>query len=770
MFGFLRRKSAELTPKEAKQVEELVSYAEAWAEGGAERAIATALDDALKTHQKNMASVEHFNYLANDDGGNYFAQEFNIQATSVRLKGLYSREPWVYATASLIARALSTVPFKVRHKASGEFIENHPIAAKMKLGSSMQSGKAVETVNNLDFILGGNGFRVFDSTYQKCVHVPLDNVELKIAPDYTHVEGLHIFNPMNAGGVKRFVPMSQVVHTSFPNPYNPFWGMSIFTAASRPLLLDRVKNEFEFAFYLRGGTSQGIVETTEDINKTRMKRLLRGFEQTYTGKRDWWRQIFLPKGSSFKPTGFTFEQLAVLGVPPSKVGIVQDVNRSTSDNQDKDFWTNTVVPLADMVADCWNNSHYVRVVFGDAVEVVPDLSEIEALQGSLKTKGEQATSIKDFFTIDEIRERVFGEGPLPLGRGDRFVAEVRPAASDPFAALGLSAPEPAQGTDPLALPAGEAESGKLGLLEGLKAQATGNQERIERTLSREYLGGYARAMDLFYGVVEAALRKEQDVKQVITLALPELQEHYISEVEKALHKALERGFSFANANAKDFSTAFSIAKGTAKTSDFVARKTKTGSVLLSRLKSRFDDVDQQAIDVLRSRTASGQHEVLALRAIENFVGMTETRTGEILTIIADMLQGGTTTEKIAEEIRKVHSERYGDQSHTIARTEVLTAVSQGMKWNHDVLHDVFSEVEKQWFHVGDVGRNPHARAHHAEYEAEGPQPYGYKWGSILEFPRDPNGGASECVNCRCTMVSVIPDGATSNAEIILETE
>jgi hypothetical protein len=83
-----------------------------------------------------------------------------------------------------------------------------------------------------------------------------------------------------------------------------------------------------------------------------MKRLMNTFEQVFTGKRNWWRQIFLPKGAKWVSSGLTMSEmqhleglrenrlsiLAALGIPPSKVGLVQDVNRSTSDNQDKDFW------------------------------------------------------------------------------------------------------------------------------------------------------------------------------------------------------------------------------------------------------------------------------------------------------------------------------------------------------------------------------------------------------------------------------------------------
>jgi hypothetical protein len=185
-------------------------------------------------------------------------------------------------------------------------------------------------------------------------------------------------------------------------------------------------------------------------------------------------------------------------------------------------------------------------------------------------------------------------------------------------------------------------------------------------------------------------------------------------------------------------------------------------------KLRFSDVDKQAIDSLRDEQADGQRTILSDRSLKKFKDYDETTSHRILDIIADGLEEGTTFEKLAETIQNTYSENYKNQAYTIARTEVLTATSQGIKWNHDVLGQVFTKVEKQWYHVGDAGVNPDAREHHAGFEQEGKKPSGYMYGGVLEYPRDPGAPADETINCRCSLVSTIPDDATSNAEAILE--
>jgi len=183
---------------------------------------------------------------------------------------------------------------------------------------------------------------------------------------------------------------------------------------------------------------------------------------------------------------------------------------------------------------------------------------------------------------------------------------------------------------------------------------------------------------------------------------------------------------------------------------------------------RFSTTDQQAVDALRDVQSDGQRTVLLERSINNFVGFNDTDSKRIVEIVAGRADKGETNEQIAAVIRTLYGETYKDQAFTIARTETLSAVSQGIKWNDDVLGEIFSETQKQWFHVGDVGRNPDARENHQGYEDEGNVAKDHVWGGMLQYPRDPNAPAGETINCRCSMVTVIPDDATSNADSILD--
>jgi len=405
---------------------------------------------------KKTFDYSQFQMGSESEEGNYFGSEFDIRATVARLKALYVREPWVYATASLIARTLGTVPFLVTNKKTGDVLENHELNKIINGGNYLQDQQSRDMSGYLDLVLTGNYFMITDEAYKMGIHIPVESANLKPRPfdSVSQREEVIKNGPIEAieingqGTSASIVPFEQVIHFKLANPFNPLYGLSMFTAAARPILLDRYKNEFEMAFYLRGATNSGVIETDQDISKTRMERLMRTFEQAFTGKRNWWRTLFLPKGARWVSSGLTMNEmqhleglrenrltlLAVLGVPPSQIGIVQDVNRATSETQEAAFWQNCIMPLVWYVAGGWNNSYLIKQVYKGEIEIVPDLTGVEALEGSLYTKAELANSLADWLKVNEIREDILGYEALPPDdvRGEMFAKEVRAQILNPY--------------------------------------------------------------------------------------------------------------------------------------------------------------------------------------------------------------------------------------------------------------------------------------------------------------------------------------------------
>ncbi len=758
-----------------------------------------AIENALKKHLDPM-NLEDFA----DDQGGYFQPEFDLVTTAARMKAVYRREPWVNVTANIIAKTLATIPYDIIDKSTGEIDNNHPLNEVMKISNSLQDNFQLEWAGDLDLVLSGNFFRVIldSQIYQ----VPIEYVTMRTSnteaefKKFGPIMGIEIRSMDSATALEnQFIPWSNVIHHKLPNPFNPFVGLSMIAAASRPILLDRHKNEFEMAFYLRGATHSGVIETTEDVTKERMRRLMTTFESAFTGRRNWFRQLWLPKNAKWVNSGLTMAEmqhleglrenrltlLAVIGVPPQKVGIVQDVNRSTAEQQDKTFYENTIIPLAKLIAAGWNNSYLVKKGFDNEVEVRPNFDGIEAIEGGILTRAERARALDNIATLNEQRE-VAGLSPLkstdPRGNmlqveltslgfagsisvpdedmgpedqpvGDLRIVEVGPGDGEndhthmaEVDDLGngsttstsgdgpdheheiLNGEVQISGVDGHSHPSIETEDDEKSFRR-IKAAAVENQENIESSQSKKFMGAYQKHLFIKLEQAKKALRNNIDVRGALEETQSLRLAQYRANAIPVLVQTQERGFNFA--------------------------QRQTRSMQARKKQFDFSPQDELAIEIIQDSTRTEKNRLLELRGIEHFLGIDATENNNVMNIISDGLEEGNTTEQIAKTLEQKYGERYGDQAFTIARTETLFAISDGVNWQKETLEVVFTDVRKQWFHVGDVGRNPDAREVHASFEKEGVKgvvPGDYVWineqtGASLRYPRDPNAGPQDVINC-----------------------
>lgn len=722
---------------------------------------------------KKDFSYDQFQVQNSSQDGNYFGEEFDIQSTIGRLKGLYVKEPWVNTCSSLIARNLCTVPFKVYSKTTNEIVKDHPLNDVINSGNYITSQKFRDNCCFIDLVLAGNYFLILSEDNKNCFWVPAQDVTPKLRSIESNddakkiqkvgaIESITINESSILKVSKKEIPFEKVVHVKLPNPFNPFYGLPLIIAASRPILLDRYKNEYEMAFYLRGGMHSGVIETEQDISKTRMERLMRTFEQAFTGKRNWWRQLFLPKGAKWINSTLSMSEmqhleslkenrttlLANLGIPPSQVGIVQDVNRSTAEDQKSNLWNNTIVPLCLMIESGWNSSYLVKEVYKDKVYIKADFEGLDALEGSFYTKCELAEKAAKFMTIDEIREFILNIPKVGDERGNMFIAEMVKAVSQTSPEDKPASEEEEKPTEEPS-PMSDEEKAKDILA---KKKATDNQQRLENNYEKKYEEAYDSYFGLILANARYALRSGKDVGAVLAMNFENRKEVYIKNVLPIAQGLLDQSF------------------------DMSTDSTKSVTGIQTKNAVSFDENDELAILMIKQRTEEGQRKTLANRILNGFIdatgGIDAIRSEEIMKIIDEGLAQGKTGDAIANELETNYRQKYGYRTNTIVRTEILSSISQGIEWNHQVLGQVFTEVRKQWFHVGDSTSNPDARDEHADFETEGVVSSSHLWynpttGAKLAYPRDPKAGAKDIINCRCTMVTVIPKSATSRSDVWL---
>jgi SPP1 gp7 family putative phage head morphogenesis protein len=126
------------------------------------------------------------------------------------------------------------------------------------------------------------------------------------------------------------------------------------------------------------------------------------------------------------------------------------------------------------------------------------------------------------------------------------------------------------------------------------------------------------------------------------------------------------------------------------------------------------------------------------------IGVSNTTRERILNILSKATVEGWSNDKIVKELSDLTEIR--GRARMITRTETVRAANYGTLIGADKYE---YEVEKEWIAVLDNRvRHSHATVDGQKRDTE------EKFSNGLLFPGDPNGGAAETINCRCSIAMV----------------
>ena len=137
-------------------------------------------------------------------------------------------------------------------------------------------------------------------------------------------------------------------------------------------------------------------------------------------------------------------------------------------------------------------------------------------------------------------------------------------------------------------------------------------------------------------------------------------------------------------------------------------------------------------------------EYFNLHLLESVDSINETTKNHILVVLNQGTKEGWSTERM---VREINSKVYiGNRTERIVRTESVRAANFGVTLGADS-YDY--ETVKEWNSVNDN------RTRHSHRNVDGQtREHGETFSNGLQFPGDPEGPASEVVNCRCAMAIV----------------
>lgn len=223
-----------------------------------------------------------------------------------------------------------------------------------------------------------------------------------------------------------------VAHIKFPNPFSPYYGLSPIIAAHMSILTLFHDRRYLKNFYKNAGIPGGVGESDAQMpSPDDLNRMRKEWRRKFTGPNQ--HDIaFLFEGLKYKPITPPLKDLVVdivrrmsreeiaacLGVPPVVLGIVEDANRSNSDDQWRGYYEGNIIPRQKLMAR-GITIHLVQPKFGENYRVRFDNSNRDFLQEDQNVKSERTVRLYrgGIVTRNEAREAM---GYEATPDGDEF--------------------------------------------------------------------------------------------------------------------------------------------------------------------------------------------------------------------------------------------------------------------------------------------------------------------------------------------------------------
>jgi len=278
---------------------------------------------------------------------NYFYGREWINGSDVAsLLGAY--RSWVYITASRNAAAFAATPIKLfvakespRQKLLALTKDVHPIRQKELLNrfghipsvrKAQEVGEIVEHplldllynvnrfMNKTDLFeitdlfqeLSGDAYwlLIFDRVLRIPVEIwPLPPDKVSVIPDREKFISGYVYKN---GNVKRTFTTDQIIHFKWPNPLDPYYGMSPLQGVADIYNINTNMNNYENAVFSNSGRLDGYFTTEQEMDESSFKRLKRELDETWNGVTNAGKTGLLDFGLKFQSVNLSPRDLSFM--------------------------------------------------------------------------------------------------------------------------------------------------------------------------------------------------------------------------------------------------------------------------------------------------------------------------------------------------------------------------------------------------------------------------------------------------------------------------
>lgn len=215
--------------------------------------------------------------------------------------------------------------------------------------------------------------------------------------------------------------------------------------------------------------------------------------------------------------------------------------------------------------------------------------------------------------------------------------------------------------------------------------------------------------------IKADMPSAKEYRKRLEKAFKELQDQYLSQYSDILSSSMDVGYQ--------------------KQIDIVFNKTA-----------------RETLTAVQETDAEGRAATLKARGLKSFKNIDQTSTDEIMKIVQDGIENNLSVDEIQRNILEEFSDLGKSRAGTIARTETLTAVSIGSASMMKLAAKAIPDLQKAWV----TAQDDNVRGTHRGVNGE-IRKHDEPFSNGLMYPQDPDGEASETINCRCSLVTLAPE-------------
>lgn len=596
--------------------------------------------------------------------------------------------------------------------------------------------------------------------------------------------------------------LHEIIQIRYFNPEHPIRGLAPIKPATLEIKQDHRASLFNNAFFVHGAQLGGVLTSEKQLNPRQVREIREQFEARHGGVTKAFKTAVLEGGVKFTETGvrqrdMQFVQLrnmsrdiilAVLGVPKSEVGVIEDVNRATAIVSKRTMWENTIIPKLTYIEDLlW--SHLFRPTTGQLFWGLFDLSQVEALRDDLVSKTEVFDKLAAVgYPINVLAPRLeMGLPAVPWGNVWWAPNNLIPVSNDPTVIPPDEPPEEPPEEEPEDEPSDDdAIQARLEALEG------DEDDDPDETLSD--IDGL-----LEDGLIDAALYDEAEA--LISLAYDDLPDGFQEqnesrwerwdEIERQLMTPGERKIRDAVAknlfqirrrqmklfNQIDLAEKDPLANAVTEPDQVLFAAKEFREKLRDRVEpiygklwdAAFDDAEKELDELGFPEEGSRATEdelvpnILPLGGVEEvratllanqqrrIMQTVDTVRSQLRTVLREAIDEGLTKAEARGRLKQAFG-RLRSKPRIIGSTESASLVNGGR--HTSFLKRKVPQVE--WLSA----RDEIVRREHVVFDAAGARPLGHNWAAELGLesvvtirrPLDPSAPARLVIGCRCTLI------------------